>query len=118
LLGGVQSFFLKLTPCRSKNRSTELSVVRTPRSCNSRCTISAKVKSGSLVTNANNHHACGSSGERLLPPRRRGRTLPVSSCNSTHRIDDDALTANRFAAARREQPSATAVTTRARRSSE
>ena len=78
-----------------KNRSTELSEVRTPRSCRSRCTSSAKVRSGSLPTNSNNHAACASSGERLLPLRRRGLTLPVSSCNSTYRIDDDALTANR-----------------------
>ena len=47
-----------------------------------------------------------------------GLTLPVSSCNSTQRIDDDALTANRLPAARREHPSATAITTRARRSLE
>jgi hypothetical protein len=59
-----------------------------------------------------------SSGERLLRSCRRGLTLPVSSCNSTHRIEDDALTANRLAADRREHPSATAVTTRVRRSSE
>jgi hypothetical protein len=95
-----------------KKRSSELSVVRTPRSCNSRRTISAKVKSASLPTTSNNHDACGSNGERLLAPRRRGLTLPVWSCNSTHRMAEDALTANRSAAARREQPSATAVTTR------
>jgi hypothetical protein len=101
-----------------KNRSTELSVLRTPRSRNSRSTISAKVKSDSLATSSNSHAACGSSGERLLPPRRRRLTLPVSSCNSTQRIADEALTANRSAAARREHPPDTAVTTRSRRSSE
>jgi hypothetical protein len=101
-----------------KNRSSELSVLCTPRSCSNRCTISARVKSASLAINSNNHDACGSSGERLLPPRRRALTLPVSSCNATQRTADGALTANRSAAARREHPLATAATTRARRSSE
>ncbi len=94
------------------------SVVRTPRCCHSRSTISARVRSDSCSTSSNNHAACGSSGERLLPPRRCGLTLPVSSCKLTHRIDEDSLTANRLAAARREHPSATAATTRLRRSSE
>jgi hypothetical protein len=109
---------LKLILCRAKNRSSELSLVGTPRSCNSRCTISARVKSVSVAISSNNHDACGSSGERLLPPRGRALTLPVSSCNATHRIADDALTAKRSAAACREHPSPTAETTRARRSSE
>jgi hypothetical protein len=109
---------LKLTPCRLKKRSTELSVIETPRSCQSRCTISAKVRSGCWAIKSSSHAACGSSGERLLRSGRRGLTLPVSPCNSTHRIEDDALTANRFAADRREQPCATAATTRVRRSSE
>lgn len=111
-------FFLKLNPCRLKNRSTELSVVCTPRSSRSRRTISASVKSGSLATSSNNQGAWASSGERLLPARRRGLTLPVLSCNSTHRIADEGLTSNRSAAARREHPAATAATTRARRSVE
>jgi hypothetical protein len=71
LLGGMQSF-LKLTPCRLKKRSTELSVVRTPRFCQSRCTISAKVRSGCWATNSSSHATCGSSGERLLRSGRRG----------------------------------------------
>lgn len=110
-------FFLKVTACRLKNRSTELSVVRTPRSA-SRSTISARVRSGSCSTSSNSHAACGANGDRLLRPLGRRLTLPVCACNPTHRIDDDALTANRLAAARREHPSATAATTRTRRSSE
>jgi len=105
-------------PCRAKNRSTELSDVCTARSRNSRSTISAKVKSASRATKSNSHSACGSSGERLLPLRGRGCTLPVSSCSPTHRTADAGPTATRAAAARREHPPAAAATPRARRSSE
>ena len=117
LLGGVQSFFEghPVPPEKAVNRAVRRCA---PRSRISRCTISAKVRSCSLATSSNNHNACVSSGERLLPLRCRGLTLPVSSCNPTHRTADAALTAYRIAAARREHPSDTAATTRVRRSSE
>jgi hypothetical protein len=100
-----------------KKRSTELSVVRTPRSADSRCTISASVRSGSVAIRSNSHEACGASGERGLRPF-WGLTLPVDPWRSTHRIADDGLTLNRSAADRRDAPAATSTTARPRMSSE
>jgi hypothetical protein len=75
-----------------KKRRIELSVVLIPSVCKTRCSISTKVRSGSLALSSNSHTPCGSSGERLLPPRGLGLTLPVSSCRTAQRIADDALT--------------------------
>jgi hypothetical protein len=118
LLGRVLRLFLRLMPCRWKNRRSALAEVFTPTASARRRSISARVRSASSAFSAKSHAAWASSGERLWPPRGRGRTLPVASCNSAQRIADDGLTLNRAAACRRDTPAATSATTRARRSSE
>jgi len=50
LFGGVQSFFLKLIPCRLKKRRIERSLVTTPTPSRIRRSSSCKVKSGSRAT--------------------------------------------------------------------
>jgi hypothetical protein len=92
LLDRVQRFFLKLIPCRLKNRRIEVSVVTNPRPSDIRCSSSIKVRSDSIATSFKSHSAWGSSGERLLPPRRLGLMLPVSFCSPTQRIADDTPT--------------------------
>ena len=59
-------FFLKLMPCRSKNRQTELTPTRTPRSPSSP-RISSRVRSARSPISANSQSVCGCSGERLRP---------------------------------------------------
>jgi hypothetical protein len=63
-LGGVHGFFLKLMPCRSKNRQTELTPTRTPRSPSSPL-VSSGVRSARSPISANSQSVCGCGGERL-----------------------------------------------------
>jgi hypothetical protein len=79
-------------PWRLKKRRIEPSVVCNPSVCNTRCAISTKVRSGSLVLSSSSQAPCGSNGERLLPPRGLGLTLPVVSFRSVQRTADEALT--------------------------
>jgi len=74
-----------------KKRRIELSVVRTASVSKTRCSISTKVRSGSLALSSNSQAPCRSSGERLLPLRGLGLTLPVASCRSAQRTADEAL---------------------------
>ena len=59
------------------------------------------VRSGWARVSYKSQSACGSSGERDLPPRRRGATPPVSSLRLTQRIAEEMPTLNRSAACRR-----------------
>lgn len=99
-------------------RRTAASEVFNSGPANSRCTIASSVRSGSAVIKSSSQAACGSSGERLLPPLGRGLTLPVWSWSSARRTAEAALTWNRFAACLREVPAKISETTRDRRSSE
>ena len=112
------AFFLKVIACRLKKRRTAASEVFNSRPANSRCTVASSVRSGSAVIKSSSQAACGSNGERLLPPLGRGLTLPVWPWSSAQRTADAALTLNRFAACRRETPAKISETTRDRRSSE
>ena len=109
---------MKLILWRPKNRRIEASELATPGPAKTRSTISCRVRSGSATSSASSQSACGSSGERLLPPRALGLTPPVWACNRVHRIAEETLTLKRAAACRREAPDKTSPTTRARRSSE
>jgi hypothetical protein len=80
-----RSVFLKLIRCRVKNRRTDRSVVTNPTPARIRRSSCRNVRSGSCATSFNRQSLCGSSGERLLPPRGRGLTFPVASCRSTQR---------------------------------
>jgi hypothetical protein len=110
--------FLKVILWRVKNRWIERSDVSTPSPLAIRALKVSRVRSVSFATNASSQAACGSSGERLLPPRLRGLTPPVRAWSRVHRTADAALTLNRSAALRRDKPAATSPTTLARRSSE
>jgi hypothetical protein len=89
---------LKLIAWRLKKRRTDISEVFRPRPASIRRTIVSRVRSGSVAISPNSQAACGSKGERLLPPRGRGLTLPVSPFSATHRIADAIPTWNRSAA--------------------
>jgi hypothetical protein len=103
---------------RAKNRWIERSDVSTPNPSAIRALKASRVRSVSFATSASSQAACGSSGERLLPPRFRGLMPPVRAWSCVHRIADAALTLNRSAALRHDKPAATSATTLARRSSE
>jgi len=68
LLGGVRGFFLKLMPCRSKNRQIVEIAAGNPRSP-SRARISSSVRSGVSATSCKSHSRCRSiAAERRSPP--------------------------------------------------
>src|ERR1700716_254837 len=111
-----QAFFLRVMSCRSRNRQSELRLVRI-RCLRSSAKVSSKVKSGCSATRANIRSANSSSGE-TLPPRGFGAALPTSRQRCSHLTDELALLSKRSAASRREAPVSTASITRSRKSPE
>jgi hypothetical protein len=113
----VHGFFLKLMPCRSKNRQIELTAALTPRSA-SRSRISSSVRSACSSTRANKKAACAASGERLRPVCDFASELPVRRQRPIHAVAVDSPTPSRRAAPRADKPPSTARITRIRKSLE
>jgi hypothetical protein len=107
---------LKLIPWRAKNRQTAL---RLPaiRRLRIAATTSSSVKSGCSAIRANSQSACSSNAD-VLPPVGLAATLPVSCQRCSHLTAELALISKRSAASRRDDPDATASSTRARKSKE
>jgi len=104
-------------PCRSKNRQTELTPTRTPRSPSSP-RISSRVRSARSPISANSQSVCGCSGERLRPFCDLATTLPVCRQRPIQAVAVDSPIPNRRPAPRAEKPPSTARMTRMRRSLE
>src|SRR5712691_771070 len=113
---GLQTFFLRVMPCRSRKRQSELRLVRIRRRRNS-ATVSTKVRSGCSAIRANTCAVNSSSGE-TLPPRGFGAALLLSCQRCSHLTDELALISKRSPASRRDAPISTAPITRSRRSLE
>src|SRR5215468_4744504 len=109
-------FFLKVMPCRWKNRETALLLVRIRR-LSSSAMISSNVRSGCWATRANICSACFSNGE-TLPPRGFDAQLPLSIQRCSHRTAELGSISKFSAASRREAPDFTASITRLRKSAE
>src|SRR3954454_2191973 len=112
----LAGFFLSVMLCRSRNRQSELRLVRIRRLRNS-ATVSTKVRSGRSAIRANTSVANSSSGE-VLPPRGFGAALLLARQRCTHLTAELTLTSKRSAASRRDAPVSTASITRSRRSQE
>ena len=109
-------FFLKLMPCRSKNRQTELTPTRTPRSP-SNPRISSKVRSARSPISANTSRCAASAASGCAPSAtwpQLCRLPPAANPGGRRRLADT-QSATRPA---RENPSSTARMTRIRRSLE
>ena len=113
LLAGL---FLRVMPCRSRNRQSELRLVRIRR-LRSSATVSTKVRSGCSAIRAKISAANSSSAE-MLPPRGFGVALLVWRQRCSHFTAEATLTSKRSAASRRDAPASTASITRSRRSPE
>jgi len=103
-------------PWRSKNRATELLVVRI-RCLRSSATVSSKVRSDCSATKARMCSAYRSNGD-VLPPRGFGSQHLVSFQHCSHRTAVLGSTSKSSAASRREAPASTASITRLRKSAE
>ena len=114
-LGGVH-VFLKRMPCRSKNRHTELTPTRRPRSPRSRRI--SRVRSARSPISANSQSGCGCSGERLRPFCDLAAALPMRRQRPIQAVAVNSPMPNRRPAPRAEKPPSTARMTRMRRSLE
>ena len=118
LLYRVASLFLRVWPCRTRNRCKADLLMVMP------WAESASRSSNKVPSRCSASHAMIASPwasvfrEFRSPPRGPGRTSPWRSCRFRQRLTLAALTPNRSAASRWVAPAATAATTRTRRSTE
>src|SRR5271169_4696622 len=118
LLGGVRRLFLRVILRRLKNRQSVPMATATPRALN--CSRSSESVMSLLAATAERiSSACASIRcEWRSPPWSLGLTSPSRRSMARHRIALEALTPNRCAAARHDNPPSIAPTTRLRRSTD
>ena len=118
LFGGMRGLFLRVILRRLKNRQSVPMATATPRSF-SRSRSSASVISLLAATAERISSACASIRcEWRSPPWSLGLISPSRRSRARYRIALDALTPNRWAAARHDNPPSIAPMTRLRRSTD
>ena len=118
LFPGVKRLFLRVIPCRAKNRRIVPNPNAWPRRARAKRS-SSMVMSGVSPSKDRISVACASiRPERRSPPRRLGCAPPVSRRRARHRLTLAALTPKRSPASRWLRPSSTAARTRSRKSTE